>query len=79
MGSVERAEASRRTDRDGNRVSDGSEQGGRGKRHGDGVDVGVDYNAAAVRASLRVFLASGAALKAWGVIRRRFTGEERYV
>ena len=29
-----------------------------------------DYNAAAVRASLRVFLATGASLKAWAVIRQ---------
>jgi hypothetical protein len=40
-----------------------------------------DYNAAAVRASLRVFLATGAALKAWGAITERFLGRDksRYV
>ena len=36
-----------------------------------------DYNASAVRASLRVFLATGAALKAWGAISERFLGRDR--
>jgi len=36
-----------------------------------------DYNAAAVRASLRVFLTTSAALKAWAVIKQRFLGGER--
>ncbi|EPE31630.1 hypothetical protein GLAREA_12386 [Glarea lozoyensis ATCC 20868] len=36
-----------------------------------------DYNAAAVRASLRVFLATGAALKAWGAIKERFLGGDK--
>jgi hypothetical protein len=31
-----------------------------------------DYNAAAVRASLRVFLATGAALKLWRIVGERF-------
>src|SRR4051812_22031805 len=40
-----------------------------------------DYNAAAVRASLRVFVATGAALKLWRIIGERFLGRqaERYV
>lgn len=33
-----------------------------------------DYNAAAVRASLRVFLATGAALKIWGLVKERVLG-----
>lgn len=33
-----------------------------------------DYNAAAVRASLRVFVATSAALKVWGLISERFLG-----
>ncbi|KAG9231719.1 hypothetical protein BJ875DRAFT_516392 [Amylocarpus encephaloides] len=33
-----------------------------------------DYNASAVRASLRLFLASAAGLKAWGAIKQRFMG-----
>ena len=36
-----------------------------------------DYNASAVRASLRLFLATGAALKAWGAISERFLGGNR--
>jgi hypothetical protein len=36
-----------------------------------------DYNAAAVRASLRVFFATVAGLKAWSVIRARVFGRER--
>jgi len=36
-----------------------------------------DYNAAAVRASLRVFLATSAGLKAWGVVSERLFGNER--
>lgn len=38
---------------------------------------GDDYNAAAVRASLRVFLATSAGLKAWAVIKQRFLGGQR--
>ena len=34
-----------------------------------------DYNAAAVRASLRVFLATAAGLRVWGLIRERFLGQ----
>ncbi|RDW66411.1 hypothetical protein BP6252_10046 [Coleophoma cylindrospora] len=37
---------------------------------------GEDYNAAAVRASLRLFFASSAALKAYTVISERFLGKE---
>jgi hypothetical protein len=38
-----------------------------------------DHNAAAVRASLRVFLATGAALKAWAVIKETlFKGKAEY-
>ncbi|CZS89958.1 uncharacterized protein RCO7_02338 [Rhynchosporium graminicola] len=33
-----------------------------------------DYNAAAVRASLRVFVATSAGLKVWGLIKERFLG-----
>lgn len=42
---------------------------------------GEDYNAAAVRASLRLFFASSAALKAYTVISERFLGKDivRYV
>ena len=36
-----------------------------------------DYNAAAVRASLRVFLATAAGLKAWGAVKERFLGGEK--
>jgi hypothetical protein len=36
-----------------------------------------DYNASAVRASLRVFLATGAALKAWGAVSERLLGKDR--
>lgn len=36
-----------------------------------------DYNAAAVRDSLRVFLATAAGLKAWSVISARFFGKEK--
>lgn len=36
-----------------------------------------DYNAAAVRASLRVFLATSAGLKAWAVIKQRLLGGQR--
>lgn len=36
-----------------------------------------DHNAAAVRASLRVFLATGAGLKAWAVISERLFGAAR--
>jgi hypothetical protein len=36
-----------------------------------------DYNAAAVRASLRVFFATVAGLKAWNVISARVLGRER--
>jgi hypothetical protein len=36
-----------------------------------------DYNAAAVRASLRVFLATAAGLKAWGAVKERFLGGGR--
>ncbi|KAH8665891.1 hypothetical protein BGZ60DRAFT_565010 [Tricladium varicosporioides] len=36
-----------------------------------------DYNAAAVRASLRVFFATGAALKAWGAIKDRLLGAQK--
>jgi hypothetical protein len=39
-----------------------------------------DHNAAAVRASLRVFLATGAALKAWAIIKQSlFKGQAEYV
>ncbi|RDW71808.1 hypothetical protein BP5796_07842 [Coleophoma crateriformis] len=38
--------------------------------------AGEDYNAAAVRASLRLFFASSAALKAYTVISERFLGKE---
>ena len=33
-----------------------------------------DYNAAAVRASVRVFVATSAALKVWGLVSERFLG-----
>ena len=36
-----------------------------------------DYNAAAVRASLRVFFATAAGLKAWNVVSERIFGRER--
>ncbi len=36
-----------------------------------------DYNAAAIRASLRVFLTTSAALKAWSVVKQRFLGARR--
>jgi hypothetical protein len=36
-----------------------------------------DYNAAAVRDSLRVFLATAAGLKAWAVIKEQFLGGEQ--
>lgn len=36
-----------------------------------------DYNASAVRASLRVFLATGAGLKAWSVLSQRLFGKDR--
>lgn len=39
--------------------------------------AGDDYNAAAIRASLRVFLTTSAALKAWAVIKQRFLGGAR--
>jgi hypothetical protein len=35
-----------------------------------------DYNAAAVRASLRVFVATGAALKLWRLVGERFLGRD---
>lgn len=35
---------------------------------------GDDYNASAVRASLRVFLATGAGLKAWSILKERLFG-----
>jgi hypothetical protein len=35
-----------------------------------------DHNAAAVRASLRVFLATGAGLKAWAIISERLFGKD---
>ncbi|KAL3427759.1 hypothetical protein PVAG01_01268 [Phlyctema vagabunda] len=38
---------------------------------------GEDYNAAAVRASLRVFFASSAALKAYAIVSERLFGRER--
>ena len=34
-----------------------------------------DYNAAAVRASVRVFVATSAALKVWGLVSERFLGK----
>lgn len=34
-----------------------------------------DYNAAAVRASLRVFMATAAGLKVWGLIKERVLGQ----
>ncbi len=36
-----------------------------------------DYNASAIRASLRVFCATAAGLKAWAVISERLFGKER--
>lgn len=33
-----------------------------------------DYNAAAIRASLRVFIATNAGLKVWAIIKERFLG-----
>jgi hypothetical protein len=48
-----------------------SRSGGRGG--------GDDYNAAAIRASLRVFLTTSAALKAWAAMKQRFLGGERLV
>lgn len=47
-------------------------------RSGDGKSSsrgGDDYNAAAVRAALRVFLAASAGLKAWDVISGRLAGK----
>lgn len=38
-----------------------------------------DYNVSAVRASLRVFLATGAGLKAYSVLKRRLLGAQRFV
>jgi hypothetical protein len=40
-----------------------------------------DYNAAAVRASLRVFVATAAGLKLWGIISERVLGRDgnRYI
>jgi hypothetical protein len=35
-----------------------------------------DHNAAAVRASLRVFFATGAGLKAWSILRERLFGNQ---
>jgi hypothetical protein len=35
-----------------------------------------DHNAAAVRASLRVFLATGAGLKAWAILNERLFGKD---
>jgi len=43
---------------------------------GEGTASGDDPNAAAVRASLRVFLATGAALKVWKIVGERFLGRE---
>ena len=34
-----------------------------------------DYNAAAIRASLRVFLATAAGLRVWGLIKERLLGQ----
>ncbi|KAG9248401.1 hypothetical protein BJ878DRAFT_46334 [Calycina marina] len=36
-----------------------------------------DYNASAIRASARVFVASAAALKLWGIVGERFLGKEK--
>ncbi|KAE8453631.1 hypothetical protein EG329_009142 [Mollisiaceae sp. DMI_Dod_QoI] len=48
------------------------------KREGrNGEPAGDDYNAAAIRASLRVFLASSAGLKIWELIGEKFFGKER--
>jgi hypothetical protein len=40
-----------------------------------GEPAGDDYNAAAVRASLRVFLASSAALKLWEIVGEKWLGK----
>lgn len=40
---------------------------------------GEDYNAAAVRASLRVFLACSAAGRVWELVAERWLGRTRYV
>jgi hypothetical protein len=50
----------------------------RGGKDGGGIG-GDDYNTAAIRASLRVFLTTSAALKAWGVIQMRLLGGQRFV
>lgn len=48
------------------------------KREGrNGEPAGDDYNAAAIRASLRVFLASSAGLKIWELVGEKFLGKER--
>ncbi|KAI9051271.1 hypothetical protein LZ554_005372 [Drepanopeziza brunnea f. sp. 'monogermtubi'] len=44
-----------------------------------GGGFGADYNAAAVRASVRLFVASSAALKVWGLIAERVLGRGRDV
>lgn len=49
------------------KLLEGGRDGGRG-------GAGDDYNAAAVRASLRVFFATAAGLKAWGAVKERVLG-----
>jgi hypothetical protein len=48
---------------------------------GEGTDAGTrdDPTVAAVRASMRVFVATGAALKVWRILGERFLGRDRYV
>lgn len=43
-----------------------------------GAMVGADdYNARAVRHSIRVFIATGAAMKLWGIVAQRLMGQKR--
>ncbi len=44
---------------------------------GAGGRAGDDYNAAAIRASLRLFVTTSAALRLWTVIKQRFLGAAR--
>ncbi|KAK2626174.1 hypothetical protein QTJ16_004436 [Diplocarpon rosae] len=56
----------------------GGEAAGGGRGEGAaGGGFGSDYNAAAVRASLRVFLASSAVLRVWGAVKGRLLGSRR--
>ena len=65
-------------------VGCGNRWDGEGEGYGKREDAGRggdDPTAAAVRTSLRVFVATGAALKLWGIVGERFLGRgrDRYV